>query len=290
MRGLCWIEQGVQIWYWVLLVMGKKCINEHSKKKKTLRSVSETCTCLVRIHVLVCPFLSDPWIFVLCSLEMHMIASSLLGLAWGMSSSGTVSVRMERGRDASVRAQRVGCLRSRVPPGLGRSWLLPGAEGQHHVDSFAAAAGAWGENSFLRLLSKLVPCRRAGLEQRPSDPLDPLHWPQGIREQPRRERRARGAAGLGRDVWLQCTGPLVTDPHTEHTGATSRTRAQQAGHLPVQMHSWLPERGPNLSPQTAGPLAAHQVPHGIVHSQRRFMPHGRACPLFILCQKHKSLS
>ena len=54
---------------------------KNNKKKKTLKSVSETCTCLVRIHVLVCPFLSDPWIFVLCSLEMHMIASSLLGLA-----------------------------------------------------------------------------------------------------------------------------------------------------------------------------------------------------------------
>lgn len=58
---------------------GKKVHQQTLKKKKkqTLKSVSETCSCLVRIHIVVCPFLSDPWILVLCPLEMHMMASSL---------------------------------------------------------------------------------------------------------------------------------------------------------------------------------------------------------------------
>lgn len=42
-----------------------------------------------------------------------------LRLAWGMSSSRTVSTRMERGWDTLVRAQQVGCPLSRVPRPLG---------------------------------------------------------------------------------------------------------------------------------------------------------------------------
>lgn len=40
----------------------------------------------------------------------------------------------------------------------------------------------------------------------------------------------------------------------------------------MQMHSWVPERRPDLTPQTAGALVAHQVPLGIVHSQRCSVP------------------
>eukprot|EP00069_Balaena_mysticetus_P022567 bmy_14356T0 len=76
------------------------------------------------------------------------------------------------------------------------------------------------EHSFLRPLLKLFLfiCRCACLEQRSSDSLDPLHWSQGIRKQSRRERCARCPSGLRRNLRLQRTGPLVTDPYAEHTG------------------------------------------------------------------------
>ena len=38
--------------------------------RKSRKSVSETCSYLVGLHILVCPFVSDPRILVFYSLEM----------------------------------------------------------------------------------------------------------------------------------------------------------------------------------------------------------------------------
>lgn len=204
------------------------------------------------------------------------------GLAGRMRSSGTVSVGMERGRDISVRAQQVGCLPvGPCPPALGRPWLLSGAEGQHHVGLLCCS------------------CRCASGKQLSEAPFQTCslqtcwfgattEWSAGSSPLASRNTRTTSSRAA-------CTGRCW--PWTRRLTSMrwpscyrSPRRTHRCDRLPVQTHSWLPERRPNLTPQTAGPLVAHQVPHGIVHGQRRFMPRVRACPLFLLCRKHGSLS
>ena len=88
------------------------------EKKPRLKSVCEACPCPVHTRSCVSsPFraLEPP------PLSPGNARSRLLslGLAWGMSSSRTVSTRMERGWDTLVRAQQVGCPLSHVPRPLG---------------------------------------------------------------------------------------------------------------------------------------------------------------------------
>lgn len=53
------------------------------------------------------------------------------------------------------------------------------------------------------------------------DPLDPVHWSEGLQQQPVGERRSWSPHCFGWDLWLQQPRAHLTDPYAEHTGGYS---------------------------------------------------------------------
>lgn len=74
--------------------------------------------------------------------------------------------------------------------------------------------------------------RCVGVDQRAGDSLGPVHWFEGVQQQPARERSPRSTHSSGRDLRLQqpCTHPA--DPYAEHTGGYRGTGKY------VESHKW----------------------------------------------------